>query len=91
MDNPTLAVANALINLFFAINFFVTAVQRKLISLYYVSCAFLGISLAFGFILAFNNHIHIWTGPLFNFFLGLFYLLYFAGIRPYASLPIQTN
>lgn len=86
MDNPTLAVANALINLFFAVNFLVTATQRKLISLYYVSGAFLAMSVGFVFILTKNDLTQIWAGPLFNLMLGLFFLLYFAGVRFYASL-----
>ncbi len=97
MDNPTLAIANALINLFFAINFLVTAIQRKFTSLYYISGAFLSLAIGFVFILAFGNSSFAWTGPfgnasfawtgpLFNFILGSFFIFYFAGIRPYANL-----
>lgn len=88
MDNPTLAVANALINLFFAVNFLVTATQRKLISLYYVSGAFLAMSVGFVFILTKNDLTQIWAGPLFNLMLGLFFLLYFAGVRFMPAWPI---
>ena len=87
MDNPTLAVANALINLFFAVNFSATAVQRKLASLYYVGGAFLAMSLAFSFIRLVDYRTQNWSGPMFNLFFGLFFLLYFAGVRFYANLP----
>ena len=87
MDNPTLAVANALINLFFAINFSITAFQRKLISLYYVGGAYLAMSLSFSLILLFDYRTQNWSGPVFNLFFGLFFLFYFAGVRFYANLP----
>ena len=88
MDNPTLAVANAFINLFFSINLFITARQRKLLQLYLLSGSFLCLAVGFSFLEFFREFSLSLAAFFFNLLFSLFFFLYFSGLRKFAG--IQT-
>ena len=88
MDNKTLAIAIAILNLLFAINVFITSIQRKSKALFFLSGSFLSLMLAFTLVVSFDNQGHIVAGFFYNLFLLTFYLLYYAGIRHYAGMEI---
>ncbi len=88
MDNKTLAIAVAILSLLFANNVFITSIQRKSKALYFLSGSFMSLSLAYALVVSLESRGHDIAAFFFNHLLVTFYLLYYAGIRHYAGLPI---
>ncbi len=86
MDNKTLTIAIAIINLFFTINVFITSIQRKSKKLYFLCSAFLSLALGYTFVVLCENSGLKVAGMVFNFFFGTFFILYYAGVRSYGGL-----